>query len=106
AAAWPRAVPFGGLLGTGVDEDSLADLLASLFWNGVVDLHAQPPLCTETVSILPRTSALARRQAAAGLLVTNQRRRVLKLDDPVARVLLRHLDGTRTRDDLVRLLDA
>jgi SAM-dependent methyltransferase len=105
AAAWPRAVPFGKLLEPGVDEESLADLLASLFWNGVVDLHALPPLCTETVSVLPRSSALARRQARAGLLVTTQRRRVLKLDDPVARVLLLHLDGSRDRASLVRLLE-
>lgn len=105
AAAWPRALAFQELLGAGGDEESLADLLASLFWNGVVDLHALPPLCTETVSVLPRTSSLARRQAAAGLLVTNQRRRVLKLDDPVARLLLLHLDGSRERASLVRLLE-
>lgn len=104
AAAWPRAVPFGDLLAD-VDEEGLADLLASLFWNGIVDLHASPPLCTETVSALPRASALARRQAAAGLLVTNQRRRVLKLDDPIARFLLLHLDGGRDREALLRLLE-
>lgn len=105
AAAWPRALPFEALLESGVDEDSLADLLASLFWNGVVDLHALPPLCTETISVLPRTSSLARRQARAGLLVTNQRRRVLKLDDPVARFLLLQLDGSRDRASLVRKLE-
>jgi methyltransferase-like protein/2-polyprenyl-3-methyl-5-hydroxy-6-metoxy-1,4-benzoquinol methylase len=108
AAAWPRAVPFEGLLtslGDGADEEALADLLGSLFWSGVVDLHALPPLCTETVSVLPRTSSLARRQARAGVLVTSQRRRVLKLDDPVALFLLRHLDGSRDRASLVRLLE-
>ncbi|HEX5718802.1 MAG TPA: methyltransferase regulatory domain-containing protein [Thermoanaerobaculia bacterium] len=108
AAAWPRAVPFGGLLtslGDGADEEGLADLLGSLFWSGVVDLHALPPLCTETVSVLPRTSSLARRQARAGLLVTSQRRRVLKLDDPMARFILLHLDGGRDRAALVRLLE-
>ena len=103
SAAWPRAVAFDDLL-QGGNENALADLLAALFWNGVVDLHALPPLCTETISILPRTSSLARRQARAGLLVTNQRRRVLKLDDPVARFLLLQLDGSRDRGSLVRLL--
>lgn len=105
AAAWPRAVPFADLLEGEADEGSLADLLASLFWNGVVDLHALPPLCTETVSVLPRTSSLARRQARAGLLVTSQRRRVLKLDDPIARFLFLQLDGSRDRGSLVRLLE-
>jgi hypothetical protein len=42
---------------------------------------------------------------SAGLLVTSQRRRVLKLDDPVALFLLRHLDGSRDRASLVRLLE-
>lgn len=105
AAAWPRAVAFGDLLAAGVDEKELADLLASLFWNGVVDLHSLAPNCTEKVAALPRSSALARRQAAAGLLVTSQRRRVLKLDDPVARFLLLHLDGTRDRAALIGLLE-
>jgi methyltransferase-like protein len=105
AAAWPRAVAFQELLGSHGDEEALADLLASLFWNGVVDLHLSPPLCTETVSLMPRASALARRQAAAGELVTSQRRRVLKLDDPIARFLLLHLDGRRERGSLVRLLE-
>ena len=104
ASAWPRALAFDNLL-QGGDENALADLLASLFWNGVIDLHALPPLCTEMVSILPRTSSLARRQALAGLLVTNQRRRVIKLDDPIARFLLLHLDGSRDRGSLVRLLE-
>lgn len=103
--AWPRAVAFGDLLQPGVDEEELADLLASLFWNGVVDLHTAPPACTEKVGEFPRAAALARRQAAVGLLVTNQRRRVLKLDDPVARFLLLHLDGSRNRDSLIRLLE-
>jgi hypothetical protein len=39
------------------------------------------------------------------LLVTSQRRRVLKLDDPIARFLLLHLDGRRERGSLVRLLE-
>jgi methyltransferase-like protein len=69
-------------------------------------MHAVPPNCTRTVSAYPRVSPLARQQAAAGLLITNQHRRVLKLDDPFARFLVRHLDGTRNHADLVRLLDA
>jgi methyltransferase-like protein/cyclopropane fatty-acyl-phospholipid synthase-like methyltransferase len=116
AAAWPQAVPFGDLLEdvrarlgdageNGADDESLADLLASLFWSGVVDLHASPPACTGTVSAFPRVSALARRQARADLLVTNQRYRVLKLDDPVARFLLLQLDGSRDREGLLRELE-
>lgn len=113
AAAWPRALSFEELsmqvrarLGEAIDENVLADVVYSFYWSGIVALHVAPPHCTNSVSTHPRAAALARRQAAAGLLVTNQRRQVVNLDDPIARVLLRHLDGTRTRDDLVRLLDA
>jgi methyltransferase-like protein/cyclopropane fatty-acyl-phospholipid synthase-like methyltransferase len=113
AAAWPRAVSFDELAaaiarrldGDASDATALTDLLASLHASGVIEMHAVPPNCTETVSAYPRVSALARRQAAAGLLVTNQHRRVLKLDDPFARFLITQTDGTRSHADLVRLLD-
>ncbi|HWS73443.1 MAG TPA: methyltransferase regulatory domain-containing protein [Thermoanaerobaculia bacterium] len=116
AAAWPRAVAFGALLDdvttrltrAGVPMDAgaiLPDLVDALFRSGVVELHIEPPPCANTVSSRPRASALARRQASQGLLVTSQRRRVLKLDDPMARFLLLQLDGTQDRAALVRLLD-
>ncbi|HEV8432904.1 MAG TPA: class I SAM-dependent methyltransferase [Thermoanaerobaculia bacterium] len=113
AAAWPRALSFDELA-SGVaarldananDDAALTDLLASLHASGVVEMHALAPNCTEIVSDFPRVSALARRQAGAGLLITNQHRRVLKLDDPFARFLVAHTDGTRSHADLVRLLD-
>jgi methyltransferase-like protein/cyclopropane fatty-acyl-phospholipid synthase-like methyltransferase len=114
AAAWPEALGFGDLT-AGIarrldapapDDAALTDLLASLHSSGVVVLHALPPNCTREVRPFPRVSLLARQQAAAGLLVTNQHRRVLKLDDPFARFLVTQLDGTRSHADLVRLLDA
>jgi hypothetical protein len=89
----------------GADEAALADLLDSFFWSGVAELHAVAPACTGAVSAFPRAARLARRQAESGLVVTNQRRRVLKLDDPMARFLLLHLDGSRDRDALVQLLE-
>jgi methyltransferase-like protein/cyclopropane fatty-acyl-phospholipid synthase-like methyltransferase len=113
ASAWPRALSFDDLAagiarrldGDASDAAALTDLVASLHASGVVEMHALPPNCTEVVSEFPRVSMLARRQAAAGLLVTNQHRRVLKLDDPFARFLIAHTDGTRSHADLVRLLD-
>jgi methyltransferase-like protein len=113
AAIWPRAASFDELLADvhrrlrdGDDAEAiLPDLLHALFWSGVVTLHVVPPVCTNVVSEHPRVTAFTRRQAARGLLVTNQRRRVLKLDDPMARTLLLQLDGTHDRGTLVRLLD-
>ena len=104
AETWPRPLAFGdllartgGLLGVGIEETLLADMLFSLYCGGFLDLHLLPPLCTERVSEHPQASLLARREAAQGPLVTSQHRRVLKLDDDLARVLLLHLDGTRDR---------
>jgi SAM-dependent methyltransferase len=112
AAQWPRAVCFDDLrqdmearLRSRVDAEALADLLTSLHAFDVVDLRAAPPNCVNRVSDRPRASELGRRQAASGLLVSNQRHRVVKLDDPVARFLVPLLDGTRDRHALLRLLD-
>ncbi|MEA2343245.1 MAG: hypothetical protein QOF63_1414 [Thermoanaerobaculia bacterium] len=113
-AAWPEALAFdtlrsnvARLLDEGPpDDDALTDLLASLHATGVITLHASPPNCTRSVSGFPRVSALALLQATEGLLVTNQHHRVVRLDDPFVRFLVRQLDGTRSHADLVRLLDA
>ncbi len=116
AAAWPRAIAFedvvngvnARLRAAHVPEEAelvVPDLLHSLYWSGVATLHVTPPRCIEHVSERPRATDLARRQAAAGLLVTSQRRRTLKLDDPMARFLLLQLDGVHDRASLLRLLD-
>lgn len=107
AEVWPRPLAFGDLLsrvrelvGSALEEDLLADMLFSLYGSGVLGLHLLPPLCTERVSERPEASLLSRREAALGPFVTSQHRRVLKLDDDLARVLLLHLDGTRDRTAL------
>lgn len=104
AETWPRPLAFGdllarisGLLGGEIEEDLLADMLFSLYCGGFLDLHLLPPRCTEKVSERPQASSLARREAALGPHVTSLHRRLLRLDDELARVLLLHLDGTRDR---------
>lgn len=105
AAAWPCTLSFADLGEVTANDPALADLLVSLHASGVIELEATPRACVNRVSDHPRVSDLAHRQALAGNLVTSQRRRVLKLDDPVALLLVRHLDGTRDRHALLRLLD-
>jgi methyltransferase-like protein/SAM-dependent methyltransferase len=104
AETWPRPLAFGdlharanGLLEAEIEEDLLADMLFSLYCGGFLDLHLLPPHCTERVSERPQASPLARREAAQGPHVTSQHRRILRLDDELARLLLLHLDGTRDR---------
>jgi methyltransferase-like protein len=116
AARWPRAIAFDELV-AGVAarlalanvradlDEVLPDVVHALFWSGVVALHVAPPQCTERVSERPCASELARAQASAGVPVLNQRRRAIRLDDPLASFLLPLLDGTRDRASLLRLLD-
>jgi methyltransferase-like protein/cyclopropane fatty-acyl-phospholipid synthase-like methyltransferase len=85
-------------------REALADLLCSLHASGVIELYLLPPACTRAAGERPRASALARHQAARGSRVTSQHRRVVELDDPVVRFLIRHLDGSRDRAALLRLL--
>ncbi len=101
---WPRPLAFDGLharvtglLGGEIEDGLLADMLFSLYCGGFLDLHLLPPHCTEKVSERPQASLLARREAAQGPHVTSQHRRILRLDDELARLLLLHLDGTRDR---------
>jgi SAM-dependent methyltransferase len=111
AESWPRALAFGellgragDLLGEGVEEALLADILFSLYGGGFLELHLLPPACAERVSERPVALPLARREAALGLLVTNAHRRVLKLEDENVRALLLLLDGTRDHAALAREL--
>lgn len=55
---------------------------------------------TTTISDKPTVSALNRHQAKSGNLLTTQRHTMLNAD-PLTRLLLTELDGTKTRDDLV-----
>jgi methyltransferase-like protein/SAM-dependent methyltransferase len=113
AETWPRALAFGDLraragdlLGSGVEEDLLADILFSLYGGAFLDLHLLPPACTGWLSERPAALPLARREAALGPLVTNAHRRVLKLEDDLVRLLLLNLDGTRDRAALREVLAA
>jgi methyltransferase-like protein/SAM-dependent methyltransferase len=115
AAAWPRTMTFDELLNdvrtrlrvtASIGDAALTDLIDALHASGVAELLASPVICTSTVSARPMVSALVRHQAEKGVLVTNQRRRVVKMDESTARFILSKLDGTRDRGALVRLLDA
>ena len=112
AAAWPRPLSFDELLdesrvrlGGEPDATIVADILFTLYGGAVLELHLLPPRCVERVSERPVGWPLARRQAVAGPLITNLRRRVLQLDDDVARIVLAHLDGRHDRAALAGVLE-
>jgi methyltransferase-like protein/2-polyprenyl-3-methyl-5-hydroxy-6-metoxy-1,4-benzoquinol methylase len=106
ARAWPCALTAAELcIITNAAEEDIAELLGALFASSVIELHAMRPHCVNRASDRPHATLLARMQAATSELVTNQHGRVLKLDEPIARLLLQQLDGTRDRAALIRLLD-
>ena len=94
-------------LGAGVDEvgRSLGMSLLRLYVSSrLIELHATPPAFTVVVSERPVASPLARLQARESTDVTNLRHEPVRLGD-AERVLLAHLDGTRSRDEVLALVN-
>jgi len=120
--AWPNTVAFENLLSlsqhtftsehtvasshqSGVFDETLAATLRSLFFSGVIELHASAVQCVREPGERPCTTSLVRHQTTAGSGVTDQLHRTVNIDDDAARLLLRHLDGTRDRSALSGILE-
>jgi methyltransferase-like protein len=119
AEAWPDAVPFRELpaaararLGRGAGPGPSADAphsrvlptsLLKCAAPGAVEFRVTRPRLVTNVSERPRATALARFQAAAGVPVVSLRHQVVPLD-ALDRRVLRHLDGSRDRGQLLRAL--
>jgi methyltransferase-like protein/cyclopropane fatty-acyl-phospholipid synthase-like methyltransferase len=85
------------------DTRLLAENLLHAFTVDVVELHAFAPRFVVEPAERPSASRLARYQAERGNRITSARHKYVELD-PLSCVLLRHLDGTRNRTELVELL--
>ena len=96
-ARFEELIPYAGNAG------ALREILMVLLTAGCVNLHVHDFPCQETVTGKPRASRLARYQAAGGGSVTNACHIPVELD-PIARHLVRLLDGTRTHDEIAREL--
>jgi hypothetical protein len=114
AEAWPMAVPVDELCDDAVSRAAayqadvppdraratvLDDLLGAVMY-GVVNLHTQPPPCTNRVTDRPHAHPVARSQAAGGTLVVNAHHQMVDLD-PLAREVLLMADGSRPRAAMV-----
>ncbi len=115
---WPEATAFDDLLaqartrlgtqrapsaaGDGERAALAADLLR-IFAGGLFELHAMPSPFATRVGERPCASALARLQARHTTTVTNLRHESVHIDENVGR-LLQLIDGTRTRDEIGRVL--
>ena len=94
-ARFEELIPYAG------NAELLREILFALLGAGCVNLHVHDFPCQETVTERPRASRLARYQAAGGGNVTNACHIPVELD-PIARHLVRLLDGTRTLQQTAR----
>lgn len=114
----PQPVPFDrlladavGLAGLGPEADIEAEgltlganiLRAYSYSNSLVELHVYLPNFVTTPGPRPMASPVARWQAGRGVKVTNMRHERVELND-MACLLLSHLDGQHTREDLLEEL--
>jgi SAM-dependent methyltransferase len=119
AAAWPSAIPWGSLaqaervhLAPGPsgadavrDDPALTSDLLRCYRLRVVEFWAHRWPFVSKVSDRPLASPMARYQAGLGETITNLRHEAGRLDE-FGRTVLRHLDGTRDRAEILGLLRA
>src|ERR1035437_4699661 len=89
-ARFEELIPYAG------NAELLREILFALLSSGCVNLHVHDFPCQETVTERPRSSRLARYQAAGGGNVTNACHIPVELD-PIARQLVHLLDRTEKR---------
>jgi Predicted methyltransferase regulatory domain len=102
SAAAPRHVPLASL---GLDADQKEAFL-HLFDLDLLHLRTRPPQFAETAGARPCASPLVRAHLADGQQrVVTLDHSIMTIDDPAAKTLLEHLDGTHDRAALQALWD-
>jgi methyltransferase-like protein len=84
-------------------EQNLATNLIHGFTRGIAQFYAAPPKVKNTLDGAPRTSALARLQAASDNRITSLLHTMVQLNE-IERAVLILADGTRNREDIFELL--
>lgn len=106
---WPAAIAFDSLYEQAAQKassegDQQADVLAAdllkLYAAKAIELHKSPSVFSTEAGEKPKTSDLARYQAASGHALTNMRHELAKINEPT-RLLVLLLDGSNTRDELL-----
>lgn len=87
------------------DAEVLGGVLLALAGAGHAELSAWAPPFALRAGDRPQASALARRQLDRGGRVTTLLHGMVAIEDSLGRALLRLLDGTRTRDQLLDELE-
>ena len=89
--------------GTPEEEKKLLDAVVSSFIQGLTQLSNNPPRICTTDTEKPECAAYCRYQAEKGTRVTTLQHRDIQLQTQ-QRFLVQHMDGTRTQEDLAKLL--
>jgi methyltransferase-like protein/SAM-dependent methyltransferase len=114
---WPRAIAVDTLCEIAVDRArpyqagvspddagnaTLEDLFGAAMY-GMINLHTQPPPCTNRPSDTPRAHPVAAFQAHSGSIVVNAHHSPVDLD-PLSLDVLKLANGTRRRSDMIDAL--
>ena len=109
--AWPEALRFGDLVaaagrltGQTPDPEAVAGILLSTLGAGLTELHARPPRVVSKPGRFPAASALARRQAGRGAILTTGIHTMVEAEGEIELRLVSLLDGTRDLSALTREL--
>ena len=87
-------------------EEVHDDMMQSLFgcvMHGLIELHTQPPPCTNRPSAMPTSHAVSRFQADHGSFVVNAHHVMHELD-ALSLEILKLADGTRRQHEMVDIL--
>jgi methyltransferase-like protein/SAM-dependent methyltransferase len=82
----------------------MAGYLLQLVARGDIELRLLPDRFANLISDRPMVSPLSRIEAQSGTMITSQRHNMFKVDE-LTRLVLAQLDGQKTRDNLVDLLE-
>jgi hypothetical protein len=114
----PRSVGFDDLLGAaraqlggssglgGKDAGALVDILLAAYSAGVIELSTHVSRFVLEPGPTPTISPVARLQLERGPLVATLRHTSVRIDDDLGCQLLRLMDGSRTREALLREMKA
>lgn len=109
--AWPHALSAedlgAKLAGTGLalDRQGIA-VLVRLAIARMIEFRAWKAPLAPAISDRPKASAVSRQQARAGANATSLLHLIIALEDEKLRTLLKLLDGTRTRGELLEAMGA
>ena len=83
------------------DVEALSTILLSIYGTGLLELYPRAPDYVAKAGEYPEASLLVRTQVERATTVTNLRHATIDVEDEVGRQLLRLLDGSRNRSQIV-----